>query len=732
MNARAKPTNPWSTPTATLVLPASAPREQWLAERRKGLGSSDAALLMGAGYPDDSEYALWLDKTGRAKPGQQTGAMQRGVWLEPHVADYFADTTRLKLRRCGLVRHKDDPVLLATPDRLTADGGVVEIKCLDVATPILTTEGWVAMGDLQVGDEVFQPDGHPVRVVGTSPVLFGKRCYRITTNDGRSVVADADHIWTVWDVNRSGARRIHGGGLPWEELTTTQLLDRGVRCSSNRRLRFQLPEQHILITKPVDLPLDPYLLGAWLGDGTTLNGGITVGSADLDEMCSLLELVTGVPLPEPRPTGTAWTIRPQLALNEHHIPSAPSFTPERLQLAEWAVANGFGHDKVALALGIHRKLLTRALARLTGEAEPLRPTFASRLRELGVLGNKHVPDVYLLAGTEQRLALLQGLLDADGGISTRGQVTFCSTTEQIVTAVQYLARSLGWNATIRPYGRGAKPYWLVRFTPTAGDPPPFRLTRKLRRVMLTTTQTRRPRVASIEPVSTRPVRCIRVDSPDGLFLAGRDLVPTHNTLGSWAKTRAEWRDGIARHAYVQAQWQLMVSGRSHAWFCAYAIDAEPMVRGPVERDEALINRMRDRAMSWWETHINGGEEPPVDLATITDEEIALRWPSSVPGSTTQAEWPAYLRQLLVERAELKAAEKAAKDRAKEIDQALRVMAGPSEALLLGQRPVVTLKEQPNNPSVDPALKTDLPEVWEKYVKRTSSRRIHVVRGWEKV
>jgi predicted phage-related endonuclease len=149
----------------------------------------------------------------------------------------------------------------------------------------------------------------------------------------------------------------------------------------------------------------------------------------------------------------------------------------------------------------------------------------------------------------------------------------------------------------------------------------------------------------------------------------------------------------------------------------------------VERDEPLIDRIRTRVHDWWAAHVVTGTPPAPDLAAITDEEIALRWPAAEPGSTAQAQWPAHLRVLLAERAELKAAEKAAKDRAKEIDQALKVMVGDAEALILGDRPVITLKSRPTTPSVDPALEVDHPDIYGRYVRRGSSRTIHIVKGW---
>jgi putative phage-type endonuclease len=200
--------------------------------------------------------------------------------------------------------------------------------------------------------------------------------------------------------------------------------------------------------------------------------------------------------------------------------------------------------------------------------------------------------------------------------------------------------------------------------------------------------------------------------------------------GPYVRVAAQWRrGGIAAHAYVQGQWQLAVTGRSHVWFAAYELDREPQIRGPVERDEPLIDRIRTRVHDWWTTHVIADMPPPPDLTTITDEEIALRWPAAEPGSTAQAQWPAHLRALLAERAECHSRLTDAKKRKDEIDQALKVMVGESEALLIGDRPVITLKSAMNNPSVDPALETDHPEVYSNYIRRGSSRRIHIVKGW---
>lgn len=217
---------------------------------------------------------------------------------------------------------------------------------------------------------------------------------------------------------------------------------------------------------------------------------------------------------------------------------------------------------------------------------------------------------------------------------------------------------------------------------------------------------------------------------DGLVIDGGIIEA--KSIGQRSKVAEEWRDGgVARHAWCQLQWQLLVTGRSHGWLAAYIIDEEPMVRGPFERDERLMARMRDRALTWWDTYVATDIAPPVDLVTVTDEEIKLRWPTAAPGSVRQAEWPAHLRTLLQERAEVKAAIKPHVDRAKEIDKALAVMVGEDETLAIGDIPVLTRKTRQNStPAIDHALETDHPDIWAQYINYGTHREINVCKGWE--
>lgn len=373
-------------------------------------------------------------------------------------------------------------------------------KAIDVNEPVLTTEGWSTMGALRVGDYVFHPDGHPVRVAEVHPVRENRSCYRVTTVDGRSLVVDGEHLWTVQDRRVDKSKVVDGKrvrSFPWVTVTTDELLRRGVHRPSRKRPdgtyftapAFRLPDQDTVVSKPVDLPLDPYLFGAWLGDGTGTVAAITVGDQDYAEMRQLL-LDTGVRFVSEVRTRTAWHLR--LTISTSH---------------QECRTDGVG----------------------------------ARLRSLGVWGNKHIPEQYLTAGTEQRLALLQGLLDTDGSITHTGsssRVEFTSCSERLARDTLYLIRSLGWRASMIEapstlYGREVGRRWRIGFVPQQGQMVPFRLRRKADKVQAPQSRAGEARalsIASIEPVESRPVRCIRVDREDGLFLAGRDLVPTHNTF----------------------------------------------------------------------------------------------------------------------------------------------------------------------------------------------------------
>lgn len=341
------------------------------------------------------------------------------------------------------------------------------LKALAVDTPLLTTTGWKTMGTVQVGEKVMSPSGFPTTVIGKSDVKTGHTVYRVTLTDGRSLLADAGHLWTVYDRTRE------------KEVTETteQLLARGVTGARPKDFKFRLPRQYGLQLPEQALEIDPYVLGAWLGGGFSRSGHICTGAEDVGHL------------------------RGQVTQAGHGCTES----------------------------------MSRAVHVLCVDG------LTAKLRAAGLLGNRHVPERYLRGSAEQRLALLQGLLDTDGTVSAAGQVSFVSTKESLAEAVVFLVRSLGWRASIierraRLNGQDKGPVWWVQFSPSVGEPVPFRMPRKAAKIKAGLPDSRfSVSIRDISEVESVPVQCIKVAAPDGLFLAGRDLVPTHNTgLGKMA------------------------------------------------------------------------------------------------------------------------------------------------------------------------------------------------------
>jgi putative phage-type endonuclease len=160
------------TPSAIQVLPASAPRERWLEERRKGVGSADASTICGVN-PGRSLYTAYQDKVGALPSPEENDAMWLGTQMEPVIARLFTRLTGLRVRRSGLLRNVRTPWLQCTPDRVVSengetggleikfhnamrreewDGGEVSDHCLVQVIHDLAVTGWTWMYVLAVID----------------------------------------------------------------------------------------------------------------------------------------------------------------------------------------------------------------------------------------------------------------------------------------------------------------------------------------------------------------------------------------------------------------------------------------------------------------------------------------------------------------------------------------------------------------------------------------------------
>lgn len=356
-------------------------------------------------------------------------------------------------------------------------------KALAVDTPIPTPSGWKMMGDLRPLDALFDENGRICRVLATSEVMHNRPCYEVKFDDGETIIADENHLWktemrsisTTW--KRYSPKGIKRGHLPeWrnavrttKDICETLTYKNGKYQSANHSINLAFP----LECHAGRFPIAPYILGAWLGDGDSDCARITIGDSDV-ELVSILNSHGGN------------LVRQNNHQNNTH---------------RYSIQNGLQVS----------------------------------LREFGLLNNKHIPSEYLRGSVEQRIDLMRGLMDTDGYISDNGQCEFCSINNKLAKDFMELAVSLGIKCTLNTgratiKGRHISDKYRVMFQ--APEFKVFNLTRKRARQYQRHDRRKLSadrRIVSCRRVDSVPVMCIQVDSKSNLFLAGRGMVPTHNS-----------------------------------------------------------------------------------------------------------------------------------------------------------------------------------------------------------
>lgn len=366
-------------------------------------------------------------------------------------------------------------------------------KALALDTRIPTPEGDRTMEDICPGDFVFNEFGKPVKVIATSEIFHNHKCYRVTFEDGDEIIADAQHLWTV---QTKGSRRI-------AKYQSTSSRPRPVMNKFDDQARFTVTTEEMVkdfkrrradnkgteykyrvpVSGPLEYPekqlFNPYILGLWLGDGDKKDNRLTASKDDLPQLLELLE-AEGMPVYSVKMFSGKYEVRfgTKYAYHKHDVREA--------------------------------------------------------FREMGVWKNKHIPDAYFTASKEQRLALLQGLMDTDGTCELKGQCVFSNKNEEIARGVSKLLTSLGIKHNIRVddamlYGKNCGKCYSVGFF-VDKDHSVFRYRRKTARLK----DHLAPRmlyksIVNIEEVEPRDTKCIQVDSESGLFLCGQKNTVTHNS-----------------------------------------------------------------------------------------------------------------------------------------------------------------------------------------------------------
>lgn len=396
-----------------------------------------------------------------------------------------------------------------------ADGGfsetLVEFKGLALDTPLPTPSGWTTMGEVQVGDYLMGSDGCATKVMAKSePRNIGT--YIVEFEGGFSVTCDKEHLWKVL----SGRSVLEEKVLGIDEIRDT-LFHEGQR-------QHRVINAASLQLNEISLLADPYVIGAWLGDGTQRNGSAFVTGRDDEVFQQILD------------TGA--------------ILGNPNSVKENV------------HDRCVHGL-------------------------VTALRELGIPSgvtspNRWIPKRLLRASAGQRLALLQGMMDTDGTwMKKRNQAQFITTSPVLADDMVELLASLGQRPNTRKYtasGYGiVRDAYYVRWTPLGINP--FRIPRKAVLVGnvsdLQKTRSSYRVIKSVTPGPDVTTQCVMVDSPDHTYLCGNAMIPTHNSVGT-GTVRIEDPDLFREHGGdLQELWRGITwpfethlnQGDIYLWIC---------------------------------------------------------------------------------------------------------------------------------------------------------------------
>ena len=351
-------------------------------------------------------------------------------------------------------------------------------KACTVNSMILTPTGWTTHGKIKVGDTVIGSNGKPIKVLGVYPQGV-TRVFRVTFTDGTYADVSPEHLWNVQDVN---ARKRENS--PWKTLSTEQMFTKSVL--SNGRYKFESYYKkpngdcrwYIPMVEPVEMysqpvPIDPYVLGCLLGDGTLGHHSVQLTTAD------------------------DWMI--------DHIRS-----------------KGYAVNKLSAK---YQYGFTNMLTRTRGIG----------IQGHGA-STKYVPKEYLNNDIDVRVSVLQGLMDTDGHISKNGTVQFTTISKRLAKNVQFLVESLGGVARISKKiptytYLGEKKEGKLAYTLTIRmNINPFRMPRKSEKWAGQARKYPPSRgIVDIIEIEPQETLCIRVDAPNHLYVI-QNCIVTHNTL----------------------------------------------------------------------------------------------------------------------------------------------------------------------------------------------------------
>jgi DNA repair exonuclease SbcCD ATPase subunit len=359
-------------------------------------------------------------------------------------------------------------------------------KAQPLSSKIYTPSGWVSMRDLEIGSKIYAADGSISAVVGIYP-QGSIPTYRIQFSDGRSTIASGDHLWSIY------SHLFNNGRNDRTKVISTMEMINIIKASKKNRPNSKSSNYLYVQTfspetiDDIDLPIDPYLLGAMIGDGKLSNG---IGFTSKDEhiircVSHLLEKDWNCYLKQKKHSPIQFGIK----------------------MIRQKKVNPFRAEIDRLGLGVQSYL-------------------------------KFIPSCYMGSSVNQRIKLLQGLIDTDGYVSGNGSISFTTTSQKLADDVAYLVRSIGGLARVKLkknctyINKGIRIPCRDSYTVAIRYRNPSALVslpRKLNRISSNYQyKDLRLQVVSIKPVGEQECQCIMIDHPSHLYVTD-DFIVTHNT-----------------------------------------------------------------------------------------------------------------------------------------------------------------------------------------------------------
>ena len=351
-------------------------------------------------------------------------------------------------------------------------------KCQPLYSKVLTPNGFIKMGEVEVGTKVIAGSGKISTVLGVSPVKV-RKIYEVTFDDGSKTRCSDNHLWKVQTRDDRNKKR-HGENGRYRIVELSEMIDK-VNVENGKRKNYSIDYVPKIDFEEKQYEIPPYVLGVLIGDGSLSSGNMNITPKDQEILDRVLALMPDY-----------------------------EFTKKS---------------------DIDYRLKEKTRKRYS--------TLRKHLKKYGLDGktsaNKFIPKEYLYGSYEQRLELLRGLMDTDG-FASEGYCSYASTSEKLAYDVQELVHSLGGYASVNKRNSGYKKngqyiksvgYYELIIEFSSKSENIFHLERKKQRYNPKRSVIKRF-IEKIEYVGEEECKCIYIDDKTHLYITD-DYIITHNT-----------------------------------------------------------------------------------------------------------------------------------------------------------------------------------------------------------